>query len=105
VYRLGRWRRLTALHLPAVFPYLVTGWITAAGGAWNASIVAEHVSFRGEVLAARGLGARVSAAAAAGNYPGLAASVAVMAAVVVVFNRLVWSRLQALAESRFTLQR
>jgi NitT/TauT family transport system permease protein len=105
VYRLSRWRRFTGLYLPAVFPYLVTGWITAAGGAWNASIVSEYVAFRGQVLTAPGLGARISAAAAAGDFPLLAASVAVMAAVVVLFNRLVWHRLHGIAQARFTLSR
>jgi NitT/TauT family transport system permease protein len=105
VYRLSRWRRFTGLYLPAVFPYLVTGWITAAGGAWNASIVSEYVAFRGQVLTAHGLGARISAAAAAGDYPLLAASVAVMAAVVVAFNRLVWHRLHGVAQARYTLSR
>ncbi|HWU88843.1 MAG TPA: ABC transporter permease subunit, partial [Kofleriaceae bacterium] len=60
VFRMRRWERVRALYLPAVFPYLVTGWITAAGGAWNASIVAEHVSFRGATWSTYGLGAAVS---------------------------------------------
>ena len=58
------------LYFPAVFPYLVTGWVTAAGGAWNASIVAEYVTFRGQVIDANGLGARISAAAASGEFAG-----------------------------------
>ncbi len=103
LFRLSRWRRFRALYLPAVFPYLVTGWVTAAGGAWNASIVSEYVSVGGRVLSARGLGAAVSEAAARGRFGALAAAVTVMAAVVVVFNRLVWRRLNALAEERFSL--
>ena len=105
LYRLGRWQRFRALHLPAVFPYLVTGWITAAGGAWNASIVAEYVTSRGAVLATDGLGARISVAAASGSFGELAASVTVMAVLVVAFNRLVWHRLHRLAEERFALER
>jgi NitT/TauT family transport system permease protein len=58
IYRVGTLQRFRELYLPAVFPYLVTGWVTAAGGAWNASIVSEYMSFRGKVLATTGLGAR-----------------------------------------------
>jgi NitT/TauT family transport system permease protein len=105
IYRVGIWKRFRVLYLPAVFPYLVTGWVTAAGGAWNASIVSEYVSFHGRELAADGLGARISVAASSGDFPALAASVAVMAAVVVLFNRLVWRRLHHLAEQRFSLSR
>jgi NitT/TauT family transport system permease protein len=104
-YRLRRFHRFTALYFPAVFPYLVTGWITAAGGAWNASIVAEYVTFRGEILSTRGLGAQISLAAASANFPVLAASVVVMSIVVVAFNRFVWRRLQGLAETRFSLSK
>ena len=105
IYRVGTWKRFRMLYQPAVFPYLVTGWVTAAGGAWNASIVSEYVSFHGQELAADGLGARISVAAASGDFPTLAASVAVMAVVVVLFNRLVWRRLHGLAEQRFSLTR
>jgi NitT/TauT family transport system permease protein len=100
-YRLTGWRGFRALLLPAVLPYLVTGWVTAAGGAWNASIVSEYVSFRGQVSTTFGLGARVSAAAEAADFPLLAASVVVMSAVVVLFNRLVWRPLDDLAERRY----
>jgi NitT/TauT family transport system permease protein len=105
IYRVGTWQRFRTLYLPAVFPYLVTGWVTAAGGAWNASIVSEYVSFHGRELAADGLGARISVAAASGDFPTLAAAVAVMAVVVVLFNRLVWRRLHDVAEQRFSLTR
>jgi NitT/TauT family transport system permease protein len=105
IYRLSTLRRLRTLYLPAIFPYLVTGWVTAAGGAWNASIVSEYMSFRGEVLAADGLGARISVAAAAADYAGLAAAITVMAALVTLFNRLVWRRLHAVAEERFSVAR
>jgi NitT/TauT family transport system permease protein len=89
-YRLHGWRLFRSLYFPGVFPYLVTGWVTAAGGAWNASIVAEFVTFKGETLLAHGLGAQISAAAAAADFPRLAASILVMSAIVVVFNRTVW---------------
>jgi NitT/TauT family transport system permease protein len=83
----------------------VTGWVTAAGGAWNASIVSEYVVFRGGVLDTIGAGAEISRAAARADFPGLAASVTVMAAAVVLFNRSVWRRLYQLAEGRFSLAR
>lgn len=104
-YRLSRWQRFLALYLPGVFPYLVTGWVTAAGGAWNASIVAEFVTFKGQTLQANGLGAQISAAAAAANFPRLAASILVMSAIVVLFNRTVWRRFYQLAERRFSLNK
>jgi NitT/TauT family transport system permease protein len=104
-YRMNRWQRFRFLYLPAVFPHLVTGWVTAAGGAWNASIVAEYVTFRGQTLKAWGLGSLISEAAAGERYPLLAASILVMAAVVVAFNQLVWRRLYRLAEERFSLSK
>jgi NitT/TauT family transport system permease protein len=88
-----------------VLPYLVTGWVTAAGGAWNASIVSEYVTVHGTGLATFGLGARISVAAERADFPLLAASVVVMSAVVVVFNRLAWRPLNDLAESRYTVLR
>jgi NitT/TauT family transport system permease protein len=104
-YRIHGWRRFTTLYAPGVFPYLVTGWITAAGGAWNASIVAEYVTFRGNVLTANGLGAQISAAAQRADFSLLAASLFVMSAVVVVFNRTVWRRCYSLAQQRFSLSK
>jgi len=109
-YRTGVWQRFWVLYLPAIFPYLVTGWVTAAGGAWNASIVAEYVTSPGGEPAqqAHGLGAEISAAAAAtpeANIPVMAASILVMSAVVVLFNRTVWRRCYELAEKRFSLNK
>ncbi len=105
LFGFSRWQRFWRLHLPSVFPYLVTGWVTAAGGAWNASIVSEYVTSGGEVLTARGLGATISDAAARGRFGVLAAAVTVMALVVVAFNRLVWRRLAGMGERRFSLAR
>ncbi len=102
-YRINAWQRFWILYLPGVFPYLVTGWVTAAGGAWNASIVAEYVKFKGVVLQTRGLGALIQEST--DNFPVLAASVVVMATVVVLFNRTVWRRLYRLAEERFSLSK
>jgi NitT/TauT family transport system permease protein len=104
-YRLNLIQRARILYVPAVFPYLVTGWVTAAGGAWNASIVAEYVTFKGQTLQTRGLGSQISDATSRGDFPLLAASVLVMAAMVVTFNRSVWRRLYNLAESRFSLSK
>ena len=84
-----------------MLPYLITGWVTAAGGAWNASIVSEYVAYRGRTLTTFGLGARIGVAAEAADFQVLAASVVVMSAVVVLFNRLVWRPLDAFAERRF----
>jgi NitT/TauT family transport system permease protein len=102
-FGLGRWQKLWALYLPAVLPYLVTGWVTAAGGAWNASIVAEYVTHRGEILKTTGLGSTVSAAAAHADFATLAAAVLLMSVMVVTFNRLVWRPLYHLAETRYSL--
>ncbi|MGH3228778.1 MAG: ABC transporter permease [Streptosporangiaceae bacterium] len=95
-----RWRRFI---LPAIFPAYVTGGITAAGGAWNASIVAEVVSYGSHHLTATGLGAYIAAAAATGDFPRVLIGVAVMSVYVVGVNRLVWRRLYRLAEGRYSL--
>ena len=104
-YRINGWQRFRALYFPGVFPYLVTGWVTAAGGAWNASIVAEYVTFKGQTLRANGLGAVISGAAAAANFPLLAVAILVMSVLVVSFNRTVWRRCYRLAEERFSLSK
>jgi NitT/TauT family transport system permease protein len=104
-YRFTMRLRLWRLYLPAVFPYLVTGWVTAAGGAWNASIVSEFVTFRGRVMTTTGIGASISRAAEQANYVGLAAGIVVMSTLVVVFNRVVWRRCYGLASTRFALNR
>ncbi len=102
-FGLGRWQRLWSLYIPATFPYLVTGWVTAAGGAWNATIVAEYVTHRGEILKTFGLGAVISEAATHADFRTLAAAVLLMSAVVVTFNRLVWRPTYQLAQTRYSL--
>ncbi len=102
-FQITGWRRFFKIYFPAVFPYLVTGWVTAAGGAWNASIVAEFVTYKGRIMSTSGLGARISQAAAAANFPDLAASILIMSIFVVAFNRTIWRRLYQLAEGRFSL--
>ena len=89
--------------LPAIFPAYVTGGITAAGGAWNASIVAEIVTYGKHTLVARGLGAYIAQAATVGDFPKVLIGVAVMSVYVVGLNRLVWRRLYHLAETRYSL--
>ena len=101
--QLSRWQRWRTLILPALMPYLVTGAITASGGAWNASIVAEYVRFGGETLQIRGIGAQIAAATAAGDYPLLLAATLSMIIVVSTINRLVWRRLYQLAEEKYHL--
>jgi len=102
-FRMNRRERLTTLYFPAVFPYLVTGWVTAAGGAWNASIVSEYVTYKGATLTTFGLGAAVSQAAEGARFAELAAAVVVMSLIVVAFNRIVWRRCYRLASTRFSL--
>ncbi|WP_328308370.1 ABC transporter permease subunit [Streptomyces sp. NBC_00442] len=97
------WQRWKRLILPGVFPAYVTGGITASGGAWNASIVAEVVTFGGTTLTATGLGAYIAQATASGDFPHLLAGVAVMSLYVVALNRLLWRRLYRLADTRFVL--
>jgi NitT/TauT family transport system permease protein len=104
VYGLSGWRRWKVLIIPAIFPYLVTGLITATGGAWNASIVSEYVIFAGHKISTTGLGALIAEAADAQNFSLLLASTLVMAAVVILGNRLVWRRLYRIAESRYRLE-
>lgn len=103
-YRMPLWQRFWQVYLPAVFPYLVTGWVTAAGGAWNASIVAEYDT-TGTETPAWGLGAMISEAASGENFPQLAASVLVMSVIVVLLNRTLWRACYNLAERRFSLNK
>jgi len=100
ILRLGRWRRWSRYLLPAIAPGLVTGWITAAGGAWNTTIVAEYIQDDGQLYKATGLGSLISQATAAKNFPVLTAASIVMAVIVVGINRTVWKKLQSLANDR-----
>lgn len=104
-FRLPLLQRMRTLYLPAVFPYLVTGWVTAAGGAWNASIVSEFVTMRGETMQTLGLGAAISNAAERADFPALAAGILVMSVLVVTFNRLVWKRCYHIAQTRYSLEK
>jgi NitT/TauT family transport system permease protein len=103
VYHVSGWRKWRTLILPAIFPYLVTGMLTASGGAWNASIVSEYVLFNNHIYKTIGLGASIATAASMRNFPDLLAATLLMAIIVVIINRLLWKRLYALAERRYTL--
>ena len=104
VFRIHGWERWRKLILPGIFPFLVTGMITASGGAWNASIVAEYSTFKGQTYSTVGVGSMISAATAAKDFNLLLASTIALAAVVVTTNRLLWRRLYRLAETRFKLE-
>ena len=94
------WRRCM---LPAVFPYYVTGAITASGGAWNASIVSEVVQWGDTQIVAHGLGAYIAQNTAAGDFPRIILGVSVMALFVTLFNRLVWRHLYAYADTHLRM--
>ncbi len=98
IFRLKGWRRWRQFILPGIFPFLLTGWITSAGGAWNASIVSEYLQKGGETYTATGLGALISQATNNGNFNQLAAAIVVMAVCVVAINRSLWRNLQKKAD-------
>jgi NitT/TauT family transport system permease protein len=104
IFHFSSWDRWRHLILPGIFPYLVTGLVTASGGAWNASIVAEYFHFQGRLVSTAGLGSTISSASDAGRFDVLLASTLIMATVVVLINRLLWRRLYRLASSRFKLE-
>lgn len=104
VYKFNLWQRWTRLILPGIFPYLITGMITASGGAWNASIIAEYFHIGDKTLQTLGLGAQISAASDAGNFAILLLATVLMATMVVTMNRLVWRCLYRLAETRYKLE-
>jgi NitT/TauT family transport system permease protein len=103
VYGLRNWNLWRTLILPAIFPFWVTGACTAAGGAWNASIVAELATWGDTTLQADGLGAYIATVTKSGDTPLIIASIGVMSMFVVLMNKFVWRRLYAYAERRFRL--
>ncbi|HEX4210233.1 MAG TPA: ABC transporter permease subunit, partial [Candidatus Binataceae bacterium] len=102
-FHIHGWKWWSEIMLPAIFPYYVTGAITASGGAWNASVVAEAVSWGSTNLHATGLGAYIAQMTAAGDFPRIALGIAVMSLYVIVTNRLIWRPLYAIAETRMRL--
>jgi NitT/TauT family transport system permease protein len=102
-FRFHGWQWWRIVILPGIFPYYVTGAITASGGAWNASIVSEVASWGNEHLTAHGLGAYIAEMTVAGDFPRIVLGIAVMSAFVVLFNRLLWRPLYAYGERHFRL--
>ena len=98
---LDRWRTLI---LPGIFPYIITGSITASCGAWNASVVAEYVEFGGKTYATTGIGATIAHATDTGNYALVLAGTLAMVFSVIVINQLFWQRLYRLAEERYCME-
>jgi len=98
------WLRWSRLLLPGIFPYYITGAITAAGGAWNASIVAEVASWGSETLVATGLGAYITLYTTQGNFTHIALGIGVMCCLVLIVNRLIWRPLYVYAVNRFLLE-
>ena len=103
MFRLKGIRVWLTLILPAIYPYLITGLITAAGGAWNASIVAEYVSFQNHVYTTFGIGSLIAEASTSGRFPLLLLATSSLAAAVVVINRLIWRPLYNRAAERYSL--
>lgn len=104
LYRFTRWQRWTKLILPGIFPYLITGMVTASGGAWNASVFAEYSHLPGRTLTTLGLGSSIQTATENGRFPILLLATILISLIVVSMNRLVWRRLYRLAETRYKLE-
>jgi NitT/TauT family transport system permease protein len=104
LFHFTRWQRWTKLILPGIFPYLITGMVTASGGAWNASVFAEYSHVADRTLQTVGLGAQIDAATDSGRFPILLLATILISLMVVTMNRLVWRRLYRLAETRYKLE-
>ena len=104
LYRFTRWQRWTRLILPGIFPYLITGLVTASGGAWNASVMAEYARIKDQTLETIGLGAEISSATDHGQFPIILMATILISLMVVTMNRLVWRKLYRLAETRYKLE-
>jgi NitT/TauT family transport system permease protein len=103
IFGVRSWQWWRQIGLPGIFPYYVTGAITASGGSWNASIVAESVVWGHTHLKARGLGSFIADATAAGDMPRVGLGVAIMSLFVITMNRALWRPLYGLAERRLRL--
>ncbi|HEX9169147.1 MAG TPA: ABC transporter permease subunit [Roseiarcus sp.] len=102
-FRIRGWRWWQQVIIPGVAPYYLTGAITASGGSWNASIVAEYVKWKDHTVVAEGVGSYIAQATDKGDFPRIVLGVAMMSVFVTVFNRLFWRRLYAYAERRLRL--
>ncbi|AYP25760.1 ABC transporter permease [Pantoea agglomerans] len=100
-FHIRGWQWWRQVMLPGIFPYYITGAITASGGAWNASIVSEFVQWGNTHVKAHGLGSYIAQMTIAGDFPKIILGIAVMALFVTVFNRLLWRPLYKYAESKF----
>ena len=103
LFHFGTLQRWKTVILPGIFPYLVTGLVTASGGAWNASIIAEYFHLHGQTLSTIGLGAQINNATDHGEFATLLLATIIMAMMVVTINRLVWRPLYHLAETKYRL--
>jgi NitT/TauT family transport system permease protein len=103
IFGLGSWQKWRDFILPGIFPYYVTGALTASGGSWNASIVAEVVPWGHTTLRAHGLGSFIANATSAGDFPRVALGVTIMAVFVITLNRTLWRPLYAYAEKNLRL--
>ena len=103
IFHMRAWQRWRDMIIPGIFPYFVTGALTASGGSWNASIVAEVASSGHTQLHAAGLGAYIAQATAEGAFPHVALGIAVMSFFVILLNRSLWRPLYAYAERRFRI--
>ena len=103
LFRFSTVEKWKVIILPSIFPYLITGLVTASGGAWNASIVAEYFRLKNQTLSTFGLGAQISAATDAGQFPILLWATILMALIVVTINRLLWRPIYRIAETRYKL--
>ncbi len=101
-FRLGGWRWWVRIMLPGIFPYYVTGALTASGGAWNAAIVSEYASWGNTTLTAQGLGGYIEQATVSGATAKVALGMVAMSAFVIAFNRLLWRPMYAFAQRRLT---
>jgi NitT/TauT family transport system permease protein len=104
LYHFTRWQRWTKLILPGIFPYLITGMVTASGGAWNASVYAEYSHLKDSTLRTIGLGSEISAATDSGRFPIILLATILISLMVVTMNRLVWRKLYRLAETKYKLE-
>jgi NitT/TauT family transport system permease protein len=102
-FRIRGWQWWRKVMLPGIFPYYITGAITASGGAWNASIVSEFVQWGDTKVVAHGLGAYIAQTTAAGDFPKIILGIAVMSLFVTLFNRTLWRPMYAYAESKLRL--
>ncbi len=103
LFHFTHWQHWRTVILPGIFPFLITGLVTASGGAWNASIIAEYFRLKGNTLTAFGLGEQISAATDSGRFAALLLATIVMALMVVTINRLLWRPLFRLAETKYRL--